>query len=344
MSSIKDVARLAGVSVSTVSRVLANSTSVDEETKRKVDKAIDAINYKPNLLAQGLRSKSGYVIGLAVPEILHETFSRFIRYTEQEVSALGYNLIIGNTKGMPDIEGAFIDTLLRRHVDGIIFSRVSDKSQVIKIFEKWNIPVVIIDRALDREDVPTVVLDNYRAGTIAAEHLVELGHRKFAVITGPQDIALSRERLKGFTDVLEGHGLFLVGRNICEGNFKFDSGLEAGKYLLENKIDFTALWAQNDLMALGAMNVFERNKLRLPEDISVVGMDNLSSAEMIVPTLTTVVQPFQEMCHKAVEIIMTLKRGEKPKEKRIVLQPGIIIRESTMAYYEHDTYVHHITN
>jgi DNA-binding LacI/PurR family transcriptional regulator len=153
--------------------------------------------------------------------------------------------------------------------------------------------VVIIDRALDREDVPTIVLDNYRAGAIAAEHLVGLGHRKFVVVTGPQDIALSRERLKGFTDVLERHGLFLLGRNIIEGNFKFDSGIEAGKYILDNKIEFTALWAQNDLMAVGAMNAFERNKLRMPEDISVIGMDNSSSAEMIVPALTTVVQPLK---------------------------------------------------
>jgi DNA-binding LacI/PurR family transcriptional regulator len=331
MASIKDVARLAGVSVSTVSRVLAGSARVDEETKRKVDKAIEAISYKPNLLAQGLRSKSGYAIGLVVPEILHETFSNFIRYTEFEVAELGYNLIIGNTRGKPDIENAFIDTLLRRHVDGIIFSRVSDKSSVLKIVEKWNVPVVIIDRALDREDVPTVVLDNYRAGAIAAEHLVSLGHRDFAVITGPQDIALSRERLKGFTDVLERNGLFLVGRNICEGDFKFDSGIDAGQYLLENKIDFTALWAQNDLMAVGAMNVLKRNKVRLPEDVSVVGMDNISIAEMMVPALTTIVQPFQQMCHKAVELIMTMRGGEKPSENRIVLQPDIIVRESTAA-------------
>ncbi len=331
MASIKDVARLAGVSVSTVSRVLAGSVRVDDDTKRKVDKAIEAINYKPNLLAQGLRSKSGYVIGLVVPEIQHETFSNFIRYTEQEVSAIGYNLIIGNTRGKPDIEGDFIDSLLRRHVDGIIFSRVSDKSHVMKMVEKWNIPIVIMDRALDHEDVATVVLDNYRAGVIAAEHLVGLGHRKFAVITGPQDIALSRERLKGFTDVLERHGFFLTGRNIVEGNFKFNSGLEAGKYLLGNKITFTALWAQNDLMAVGAMNVFARANLRMPEDISVVGMDNISSAEMILPALTTIVQPFQEMCHRAVGLILAMKSGDKLKENRIILAPDIIIRESTSA-------------
>jgi DNA-binding LacI/PurR family transcriptional regulator len=329
MASMSDVAHLAGVSVSTVSRVLSNSARVDAEKKRKVELAIRAINYRPNLLAQGLRSKSGNVIGLVVPEILHETFASFIKYTEQFVSALGYTLVVGSTSEKPEVEDAFIDSLLRRHVNGIIFSRVSDKSRVIRVLEKWNIPAVIIDRALNHEDIPTVVLDNYRAGVIAAEHLTGLGHRKFAVITGPEDIALCRERLKGFVDVLERQGLTLMRRNIFEGSFKFASGIEAGKYFERNATEFTALWAENDQMAIGAMNVLARGGKRVPRDVSIMGMDNISSAEMVIPALTTVTQPFAEMCRKAVDLIVAMRNGETIPENRIALAPGIVIREST---------------
>jgi DNA-binding LacI/PurR family transcriptional regulator len=326
---MKDVARLAGVSVSTVSRVLSNSTTVDEQLRWKVEKAIEALGFRPNLLAQGLRSKSGSVIGLAVPEILNETFASFIKYTEQIATGLGYTLVVGSTSEKPEVENAFIDSLLRRHVDGIIFSRVSDKSRVISTLEKCNIPAVIIDRALDQEDIPTVIVDNHQAGVIAAEHLIALGHRGFALITGPQDISLCRERLKGFVGVLERHGLSILQRNIFEGDFRFSSGIEAGRYFLENRIDFTALWAENDEMAIGAMNSLTRGGRSIPRDLSIAGMDNIRTAEMVIPALTTVTQPFAEMCRKAVDLIVAMRDGASIPERHIALPPGIIIREST---------------
>jgi DNA-binding LacI/PurR family transcriptional regulator len=331
MASMKDVARLAGVSVPTVSRVLSNSAPVDEETRRKVERAIETTNFRPNLLAQGLRSKSGSVIGLVVPEMLNETFSRFITYTEKLVTALGYTLVVGSTDEKPETEDAFIDSLLRRHVNGIIFSRVSDKSRVLRVIEKWNVPAVIIDRALGQEGIPTVVLDNRGAGALAAEHLAGLGHRKFAVITGPQDISLCRERLKGFIEVLERQGMTLRQRDVFEGDFKFASGIAAGKYFLESGNEFTALWAENDQMAIGAMNVLIRSGRKIPRDVSVLGMDNISSSEMVIPALSTVTQPFADMCRKAVDLIVAMRDGAEIREDRIALPPGLLVRESTAA-------------
>ena len=329
MASIKDVARLAGVSVTTVSRVLSGSPRVDENTRARVEKAISRIKYRPNLLAQGLRSKSGNVIGLVVPEIRHETFATFIECTERLCVERGFDLIVGNTGGRPEVEGAFIDNLLRRHVDGIIFSRVSDKSRVINTVEKWNVPAVIIDRALDREDIPTVVLDNYRAGALAAEHLVGLGHRALGVVTGPQDIALSRERHKGFVATLRRYGLALRAGNVFEGDFKFESGCAAAQAFLERGLPMTAVWCHNDLMAVGVMNVFLRSGIRIPRDVSLVGMDDISLARMCVPALTTLTQPFEEMCRQAVELVLRMRADEKIGEKRTVLSPDIIVREST---------------
>ncbi|HCX96129.1 MAG TPA: LacI family transcriptional regulator [Spirochaetaceae bacterium] len=329
MSSIRDVAKLAGVSVSTVSRVLAGSQSVEKETRRRVEQAIETIGYQPNLLAQGLRSKRGSLIGLVVPEINHETFSRFIEYIGDEVRTRGYSLITGNTHGQPDIEDEFIESLLRRHVDGIIFSRVSDRSRALRILEKGKVPAVIIDRFLDNEDIPTIIIDNYGAGVLAAEHLINLGHRSFAVITGPQNIALCRERQKGFADYIERQGCTFLQHNVYEGTFKFEAGIEAAENFLKNGIDFTAIWAENDLMALGAMNTFIRANKKVPEEISIMGMDNIISSKIMIPSLTTISQPFAAMCSKAVELLFSMMNSEECSERRIVLPASLIVREST---------------
>lgn len=329
MASIKDVARLAGVSVTTVSRVLSSSPRVDENTRARVERAISRIHYRPNLLAQGLRSKRGSVIGLVVPEIRHETFSTFIECVERFCVERGYDLIVGNTGGRPEVEGAFIENLLRRHVDGIIFSRVSDKSRVINFVEKSNVPAVIIDRALDHEDVPSVVLDNFRAGAMAAEHLLALGHRALGEITGPHDIALCRERHKGFAATLRKNGIPLPAENVLEGTFKFDSGQVAAGAFLERGLPVTAVWCHNDLMAVGAMNAFHRGGVRIPQDLSLVGMDNASVAEMTIPALTTLKQPFEEMCRRAVELVVAQRADERVAEKRVVLAPELVVREST---------------
>ncbi len=329
MPSIKDVAQLAGVSVSTVSRVLSGSPRVDESTRARVEKAIARIDYRPNLLARGLRSKSGNVIGLVVPEIQHETFAAFIKFTERFCVEKGFDLIVGNTGGRPETEASFIDNLLRRHVDGIIFSRVSDRSGVVHAMAKSKVPAVIIDRALERESLPTVVLDNYRAGVIAAEHLVSLGHKALGVVTGPRDIALSRERHRGFVATLKKHGLGIPAANVLEGDFKFESGRAAARAFLENHLPFTALWCHNDLMAVGAMNAFTRHGLRVPGDISVVGMDNTGLSEMTVPALSSVTQPFEEMCRQAVELVLAMRRGQKVVNRRVVVTPDIVVRESS---------------
>jgi len=288
---------------------------------------MEAINYRPNLLAQGLRSKSGMAIGLIAPETPHETFASFVRYTEKACAKLGYSLVVGNTGGDPDMEATFIDSLLRRQVDGMVFSRVSDRSQVVNVIQKWKTPAVTIDRVVETEVVPAIVLNNYRAGQLAAEHLIGLGHRRFGVVTGPQDIAISRERLKGFTQTLAQHGLSIEGRDVYEGDFKFESGLKAGRAFLGR--DITAVWGENDLMAVGLMNAYLRAGVNIPEAVSVVGMDNTNISQMFVPGLTTVSQPFEEMCRRAIEIIVSMKNGTPVEPRRIVLQPDIVVREST---------------
>ena len=197
MASMKDVARLASVSESTVSRVLNQSLPVEQDTRLRVQDAIRKLNYRPNLLAKGLRNRSGKLIGLVVPEIVHHTFASFIQFIEESVVARGCGLILGNHKNNPELEESFIDDLIRRNVDGIIFSRVSDESRVMRLINQTGIPVVVIDRAVEQEEVASVVLDNH--GPVCSQGSISgsAGHRKIACVTGPLKISLCRERLAG---------------------------------------------------------------------------------------------------------------------------------------------------
>lgn len=331
MASMKDVARLAKVSVSTVSRVINRTVPVDQKTRQQVEKAIRKLEFKPNLLASGLRSKSGRVIGLAVPEILHPSFNAIIKYVEESVRAEGLQVILGNTHNDLEIESEFIESLIRRHVDGIIFSRVSDESRILHVVNKNRVPVVVLDRALDTEDIPTVVLDNYKAGVLAAEHLISLGHRKITCISGSSNILLSRERLGGFRDTLRREGVELGADRVFEGNFRYDTGIDGVRELLARGIEMTAIWAQSDLIAFGAMAELQRAGRSVPHDISVIGLDDIEFAGISVPALTTVKQPFQVMCKKAVELIMQQARNEKLTSKRVVLAPELVVRNTTRA-------------
>ncbi len=330
MASMKDVAKLANVSESTVSRVINRSIPVDDATRSRVENAILRLNYRPNLLAKGLRIKSGHLIGLVVPEIVHHTFASFIHHIGESTLARGYNLIVGNHKGDPDLEESFIDMLVRRNVDGIIFSRVSDESRVMRIIHQTRVPVVVIDRAAEREELASVVLDNYRAGTIAGEHLAGLGHRAIGCITGPMKIALCRERLAGFRDALARFGAAAPDSALFEGDFKFESGFAGAREILGGLPDVTAVWAQNDLMAIGALKYLSGIGRAVPGDISLVGMDDIALARMITPSLTTVTQPFEEICEKAVELVLA-KRESGRETGKIVIEPGLAVRDSTAA-------------
>jgi len=331
MASMKDVAKLANVSESTVSRVINRNIPVDDATRSRVEDAIRSLNYKPNLLAKGLRIKSGHLIGLVVPEIVHHTFASFIQHIEESTVARGYNLIIGNHKNDPDLEESFIDMLVRRNVDGIIFSRVSDESRVMRIIHQTRVPVVVIDRAAEREELASVVLDNNRAGSIAGEHLAGLGHRTIGCITGPMKIALSRERLSGFRDALVRSGAVLPDGAVFEGDFKFESGFEGAREILGRQPDTTALWAQNDLMAIGALKYLSGIGKAVPADISLLGMDDIALARMITPSLSTVIQPFREICEKAVELVLAKRASNDGGKGRIVIEPGLAVRDSTAA-------------
>jgi DNA-binding LacI/PurR family transcriptional regulator len=328
MASLKDVSKLAGVSPSTVSRVITGSINVDGATKERVLEAVEQLKYRPNLIARGLRNRSGKLIGLMVPEIMHETFGAFISHVEEACVKRGFTMILGNTREDPAAEEKVLSNLVGMNVDGIIISRVSDLSAVMSALKSSGIAVVGIDRALEDEQTDRVLVGNREAGEMAAKYFWSMGHRKLVCVSGPESISLCRERLEGFRtffaerDIEIGH--------IAGEDFEFETGVKCMRRILERGIEFTGLWAENDLLAIGAMHELKRLGMKIPEEISIIGMDDIKTTQMVLPALTTVRQPYREICDTAVDLLLHRMENPNARPRLVIIPPELVIRDSVI--------------
>ncbi len=329
MAGIKDIAQVVGCSISTVSRVINDRDGVNPLTRERIRKAIERLEYVPNLTAQGLRVNRGRLIGVAIPTSTVGAFSVVVQYALESAYRQGFNVVLVNSHDNPDLEETLIKSLLSREINGVMLTRVSDESKIVTKIVKRNIPIVVIDRAFEHENVSNAVLDNYRAGCIAAEHFLELGHRRIACISGPLKISLSRERLRGFQSTLAERGVSLSASHLYEGDFLYKTGIQGVRTLHEQGARYTALWAMNDLMSFGAMRALEEMGKRVPEDVSVMGMDDLEIAEMVSPPLTTVHYPIKELVEKAMELLISQITSREFRSETIVLEPSLTVRAST---------------
>ncbi|HSV31314.1 MAG TPA: LacI family DNA-binding transcriptional regulator [Atribacteraceae bacterium] len=331
MTSIKDVAHLAKVSPTTVSRVINKSNSVTPLIRERVWKAVEQLNYKPNLLARSLRSQKSKLIGFLVPNIENPIFSRLAKYVEESASRRGYNVILCNTGDDPEREKVYLDILFQHQVEGIIFSRVSDESSLFKSIHLESVPYVVLDRALDSELSPTVKLDNFKAGYLAARHLVELGHQRIACISGPQKIKLCRERLAGYQHALLEAKILFPETFMVEGDFKIEGGYTQGLSLLSKPFSDrpSAILCMNDLTAFGVMQAAREKGVTIPGHLSLTGIDDSPMSKIVYPPLTTVAQPFDRIAREGVEMMIKQIKGVKLRKKLIVIEPQLIIRSST---------------
>ncbi len=333
MASMKDVAKIAGVSVSTVSRVISGRIPVDEVTAERVRQAISTLDFRPNLLASGLRSKSGKLIGLVVPGI-YEPFASIVGHLEHFAANHGYSLLVGNSRSLPDVEERFVDNLIRRHVDGIIFTPIAYETPVMSHLLDSDIPIVWFDRVSEDRRVLSVRLNNEHAGRIAAEHFIENGHRQIAVVTGPRNVDLTHVRLRGFLTTAAQHGVSVPTEWIFEGDFSFASGVRIAGEIAREAILPTAVWAQNDLTAIGLLKGFAAAGLSVPEEISIIGMDGIPFTEMVHPELTTVAQPIEAMCRTAISKVLEYQQYLQQNQLHTVFQPELIQRESVHTLQE----------
>lgn len=332
MATINDVAKKAGVSITTVSHVINDTRFVSKELREKVNQAIIDVGYYPNQLARGLRSGVTATIGLMIPDNSNPFFAEISKIIETVGFENGYSVILCNSSGDLKKEAAYIETLMSHQIDGIILISVNSTLENLNKIKERNIPFVVVDRDFPQYDGDTVLVNNELGGYLATKHLIDLGHQKIACIEGSSNLNPSSDRFKGYLRALEESNIPFNEQYLVRGDFEYQSGEAAFEELCSLKVRPTAIFACNDMMAIGALRRAKSLKVHIPEDISLVGFDNISFASAVSPSLTTISQPIQELSRQAVSILINKiqNRDDVQPAKKILLDPELVIRESCL--------------
>ena len=326
MATIRDVAEKARVSVTSVSHVINESRFVAPELRKRVLDAMRELNYRPNRLAQSLRRKRSLTLGLILPDITNPYFAEIARHVEDSCFERGYSLIICNSDRDFSMECRYAEVLADKQVDGTILvnAGVNPSGSVT-----LQMPFIMLDRELPDLLTDSIQANNAEGGYLAALHLLSLGHRNFACIAGPKIVRPSDNRLVGFKKALENAKLSLDESHILRGDFRSQSGYELALSILDWDPLPTAIFVFNDLMAFGAITALSERGLRVPDDISVVGYDNIEQAGYFNPQLTTVAQPHREMGKMAVEKLIERIADKTLPGRTFHLLPHLVTRNST---------------
>ncbi len=325
MATIKDVAKLAGVATSTVSYVLNNSKSLKKETQQRVLDAVETLEYKPNLIARSLKTRKTSTIGIIVPDIANAFFTEIIRGIEDISEQNNHNVILCNTYENPEKEEKYLITLLSRDIDGLIFVGTGKNPRILSNIK--DISIVVVDRRLGNA-FSSVVVNNEKGGYIAASHLLERKHEEILLLTGPLSINTYFERLTGYLRALQKAGMNRNEMLIHECEVSYDGGQRIMQEILMQEIDFGSIFATNDLIALGAYNTLLQNNVRIPDDILLIGFDDIPTAHIITPGLTTVKQPTYQIGTKASTLLFNQLYNKDQQVEHIILEPELVIRQT----------------
>jgi LacI family transcriptional regulator len=328
---MREVAERAGVSVTTVSHVINNSRPVNPQTRHRVEEAMQTLGYQPNVLARSLRRGVTHTIGVILPDSTNPYFAEVVRGIEDTSFDQGYSVILCNSDNDLDKERHYTNVLVEKQVDGIIFVAAGLSSENIYALQVRGVPLVLVDRHVPEVLVDTVLTDNLLGGRLATNHLIELDHRIIGCISGPKGVRLSSERIDGYRQALKSAGISLDPRMIVEGDFQYQSGYEGSKALFNQQPSPTAIFACNDLMAIGVYRFAHENNLNVPEQLSIVGFDDVRLSAYTNPPLTTVHQSKHEMGSKAAKLLMTRIADQDLEPRQEILATNLIIRGSTAA-------------
>jgi LacI family transcriptional regulator len=325
--SIIDVARRAGVSPATVSRVLNKTANVSPELKERVLSAVSELNYVPDPFAHGMRTKRTRSIGLIISDITNPFFPELARGVEDYVSSLGYSLILCNTDAKPENEKRYVELLLNKGIDGLMFTSLRIGEDVIRSLLNDGIPCILVGRKPENiEGLVYVVTDNYRGGCIAGEYLFSLGHRRFAHISGPLDNSAGRERLAGFIDALKKRGIREKDITIINSDFTMEGGYKSAEDILRLETLPSGIFFANDAMAIGALQRFWEDRISIPETFSIIGFDNIKVSGLVSPPLTTISQEIYRIGQLSARELIKIIEGEKGEP--VILEPKLIERRS----------------
>lgn len=330
MATIQDVAKRAKVSIATVSRVLNGTAYVNEEVTARVREAVKELQYQPSRAARALRANRATIIGLLISDIQNPFFTTLIRGVEDVAQHNGYSIILCNSDENPRKQRQYIEVLCAERVAGAIVVPTSEQSRELRLFREHDIPVICVDRRVKDGSTDAVLVDNVRGAYDAVSHLITSGYRRVGIITGPTDTTTGRERLEGYRKALHDAGIAHDPALERIGSFKENDGRQHTNDLLGLVEPVDALFVVNNLMTLGALEAIHARNLRIPDDIAIVGFDEMPWAALSAISLTTVTQPVYELGSTAA--LRLFQRMENPSvfsKQEIMLAPTLCIRGSS---------------
>jgi LacI family transcriptional regulator len=329
MATIVDVAHTAKVSIATVSAVLNGNKFVSEELRGRVLKAIEDTGYHPHGIARSLKNGRTKTIGLVVTDVTNPYSTAVARSIEDAAHAEGYTVILCNSDEDFGKEETYLGLMRTRRVDGLILAPSGKPEDYRDTLEELRMPVVLVDRTIEGLDLDAIVVNNLEASRQGIEYLLGLGHTRIGAIVGPQHLSTSRERLAGYRQALSAAGLPFDEDLVCHGNFRHEDAYQAGLGLLRRANRPTAVFASNNLMALGILRAVQEIGLRCPEDISIIAFDDFDGAALFRPALTTIAQPTTEIGRMAVDrLLAQLRRQAGNSPRRKVMSATFNIRGS----------------
>jgi LacI family transcriptional regulator len=324
--TLKMVAERAGVSVNTVSRAINNKSDINEETKKRVLKVAQELGYVQNATAVALRTKKTRTLGVVIADNRNPFYAEVLNGIEEAAREKNYHIILANTQRDYQKEEEAINLLLAKRVDGLLITPVQDRNDDIKKLIEANIPFVIVGRDFENIEVDAVYNDEVKGGFFATEYLIKKGHKRIAFINGFLHKSPAQGRLEGYKKALKEHGIPLDDMMVSVGDIDVEDGYERTKQMLEKNLDFTAIFAYNDMMAFGAMQAVKEKGLRIPEDIGLVGYDDIPFSSLISPSLSTIRLKKQELGAESVKLLLSRINGSREKMKKIMLNVELIVR------------------
>jgi LacI family transcriptional regulator, galactose operon repressor len=328
-----DVARLARVSVATVSAVVNQKSNVSAKLRQRVSDAIEALNYHPNQVARSLKVRQTSTIGMIVPDVTNLFFAEVLHGVEDEARSSNFSVILCNSAENPIQEGQLLGTLLSRRVDGILLASAASSLAQYRWFLRHT-PLVCFDRHPEGLAVGHVIVDNVSASYRATQHLIELGHDRIGIITGPLTVSTGRERLEGFRKALRDAEIPSREEYIAIGDFSIEGGFRCGLALVGLAEPPTALISSNNKTTLGLMRALDESHVECPQQVSVIGFDDFSGAALLRPRLTTVIQPTYEIGKRATQMLLAAIAEQDDEnsvvgKEVVILDAQLQVREST---------------
>lgn len=326
--TIVDVARLAGVSPATVSNMLNGRVTPRLETERRVNEAIRKLKYTTNYVAKSLVTKKTLIISLLITDIGNPFFPQLAQGVENAAKKHGYNVLLCSSDGVYEEECRYIKVLLQRQIDGLIVVPSSREGKSLQPLMAKGVPIVVVDNEITDLFIDCIVIDNYAAAYEATMHLLQQGRRKIVFIKGGSAVRSSYYRLKGYRDALHQFGIPVKPSLIVDGEFRMKKAYDAISNLVLNKVEFDGVFAANDIMAIGAMMALGNLGVKIPEEIAVVGFDDIPLSSIFIPSLTTIRQPVRQMGEIACDRLINLIQGGSVVGKT-TLQAELVIRQSS---------------